>query len=152
MKLFGSLMLLVCAPLAMAANGGGYPTERVTEFVVESLDVTALPEALRPKHEKGKKTFGDYGFVVQKVEDNKSIIESPKGEARFSLKVLQQSDSGIYACMAQASKDGNAASFQRVVLLKRHHANELLKGREAFREFNGCPVIGGVDTGSSYGD
>lgn len=151
MKLFGGVMLLVCAPLALAANGGGYPAERVAEFVVEKLDVTTLPEALRPKHEKGKKTFGDYGFVTTKAGGDESLMVSPGGGARYTLKVLQKSDAGIYACVAQESKDGSAASFQRVVLLQRHHANELLKGRESFREFDGCPAIGGGFDGAAYG-
>jgi len=152
MKLFGSLMLLVCAPLALAGNGAEYPNEHVAAFAVEKLDVTTLPSALRPKHEKGKKTFSDYGFVTQKAEENESLVEAPNGGARYSLKVLQQSDSGIYVCFALQSKDGSAASFQRVVLLKRKSASDLLKGRESFREFNGCPEIGGAGGDSSYGD
>jgi hypothetical protein len=151
MKLFGSMMLLVCAPLALAGNGAGYPKERVAEFVVEKLDVTTLPSALRPKHEKGKRTFSDYGFVTQKAEANEFFVESPNGGARYSLKVLQQSNSGIYVCFAQESKDGSGTSLQRVVLLKRKNESDLLKGREAFREFDGCPVIGGAESGSSYG-
>ena len=151
MKLFGSLIFLVCAPLALAADGGGYPKERVAEFVVEKLDVTSLSSALRLKHEKGKKTFSDYGFVTQKAEDNESVVESPNG-ARYSLKILQQNDSSIFVCFAQRSKDGNATSFQRVLLVKRKNANDLLKGRESFREFDGCPEIGADGSGSSYGD
>jgi hypothetical protein len=40
-----------------------------------------------------------------------------------------------------------------VLLVKRKNANDLLKGRESFREFDGCPVIGGAGSGSesSYG-
>jgi hypothetical protein len=152
MKLFGSLLLLVCAPFALAANGGAYPNERVAEFVVEKLDVTTLTTALRLKHEKGKKTLSDYGFVTQKAEENEALVESPNGGARYSLKVLQQSDSGIFVCFAQQLKDGSAASLQRVLLLKRKNPNDLLKGRESFREFDGCPVIGSTDGGSSYGD
>jgi hypothetical protein len=37
---------------------------KVAEFVVETLDVTALPPAIRPNREKGKKTFGDYGYTA----------------------------------------------------------------------------------------
>jgi hypothetical protein len=153
MKLFGSLMLLVCAPLALAADGGGYPKERIAGFVVEKLDVTSVSWALRLKHEKGKKTFSDYGFVTQRAEGNESLVESPNGGARYSLKVLQQSDSGIFVCFSEQSKDGNPASLQRVLLVKRKNANDLLKGRESFREFDGCPVIGGAGNGSesSYG-
>ena len=151
MKLLGSLMLLVCAPLALAGNGAGYPNEHVAGFVVEKLDVTTLPSALRPKREKGKKTFSDYGFVTQKAEENESLVEAPNGGARYSLKVLQQSDSGIYVCLAQQSKDGNATAIQRVLLVKHKNANDLLKGRESFRDFAACPEIGGADDGSSSG-
>jgi hypothetical protein len=151
MKLFGSLMLLVCAPLALAADGGGYPKERVAEFVIEKLDVTTLATALRLKHEKGKKTFSDYGFVTQKAEENEAHIESPNGGARYSFKVLQQNDSGIFVCFAQQSKDGNATSFQRVLLVKRKNSSDLLKGRGSFREFDGCPEIGAAEGGSSSG-
>jgi hypothetical protein len=155
MKLFSSLMLLVCAPLALAADGGGYPKERVAQFVVEKLDVTTLPSALRPKHEKGKKTFGDYGFLTQKAEDKESLVESPNGGPRYSLKVLQQSHSGIFVCFAQQSTDENAATLQRVLFVKRKNGGNLLKGRESSREFDGCPAIGGAaadtDSESLYG-
>jgi hypothetical protein len=151
MKLFGSLMLLVCAPLALAADGGGYPKERVAEFVVDKLDVTSLSSALRLKHEKGKKTFSDYGFVTQKADETEALVESSNGGARYSFKVLQQSDSGIFVCFAQQLKNGNAASFQRVLLVKRKNASDLLKGRESFQEFDGCPAIGAAEGGSSSG-
>jgi len=151
MKLFCTLMLLVCAPLALAADGGVCPKERVAEFLVEKLDVTSLSSAFRLKHEKGKKTFSDYGFVTQKAEDNESVVEGPNGGARYTLRVLQQSYSGIFVCFAQQSKDGNATSFQRVLLVKRKNASDLLKGRESFREFDGCPEIGAVEGGSSSG-
>jgi anti-sigma regulatory factor (Ser/Thr protein kinase) len=42
---------------------------------------------------------------------------------------------------------------QSVLLLKKKNPNALLKGRESFREFAACPVIGEIDSAtSSHGD
>jgi len=39
--------------------------------------------------------------------------------------------------------------MQRVVLLKLKDPNGLLKGRESWKEFDGCPAIGGAHRDSS---
>jgi hypothetical protein len=65
MKLLCGIIVLTCVPLALARNDVAYPSEKVTEFLVEKLDVTTLPSGIRPKREKGKKTFGDYGYVTR---------------------------------------------------------------------------------------
>jgi len=46
---------LSCAPLAVAGDRAAYPKEKVAEFIVEKLDITSLPAAIRPKKEKGRK-------------------------------------------------------------------------------------------------
>src|SRR5580658_2138636 len=75
-KVLLAMVALSCAPLGMAGNKAEYPSEKVGEFVVEKLDVTSLPSVFRPKKEKGKKTFADYGFTTQKVDENETIIEA----------------------------------------------------------------------------
>jgi hypothetical protein len=55
MKVTSGVFLLVCTPLAMAKSDKAYPKEKVAEFVVEKLDVTSTPAAIRPKREKGGK-------------------------------------------------------------------------------------------------
>jgi hypothetical protein len=37
-----------------------------------------------------------------------------------------------------------SSRIQRVFLLKAKNADGLLKGREASKEFEGCPVVGGT--------
>jgi hypothetical protein len=121
--------------------------------VVEKLDLTSLPSALRPKKEKGKKTFADYGFTVQTVDESEAVLEAAGGVKRLAIKVLDQKSSGIYVCVAEPGENGGSAKTQSVILLKRKDANALLKGRESFREFATCPVVGGSDsTSNSYGD
>jgi len=78
--------------------------------VIEKLDVTSLPSTFRPKREKGKKTFADYGFTVQTVDENEAIIEAAGGVRRLAIKVLDQKSSGIYVCVAEPAK---AAARQR---------------------------------------
>src|ERR1700675_3552159 len=91
-----AVLALSCAPLGIAGNKAEYPTEKVTEFVIEKLDVTSLPSSLRPKKEKGKKTFADYGFMSQGVGDNEAVIEAATGEGRkLAIKILDQRPSGI---------------------------------------------------------
>jgi hypothetical protein len=152
-KVLLAVVALSYVPLGVAGNKADYPNEKVAEFVIEKLDVTSLPSTFRPKKEKGKKTFADYGFTPQKMDQNEAIIEGTGGVRRLAIKVLDQKSSGIYVCVAETGENGGETKAQTVVLLKRKNPNALLKGRESFREFAACRVIGGTDsTTNSYGD
>jgi len=152
-KLLLLVVALSYAPLVVAGDEAAYPKEKVAAFVVEKLDLTSLPSAFRPKKEKGKKTFADYGFAAQTVDENEAVIEAAGGVKRLAIKVLDQRSSGIYVCVAEPGENGSQAKTQSVLLLKRKDSNALLRGRESSREFAACPVIGGSDsTASSYGD
>lgn len=129
-------------PLAMARANAAYPTKRVAALVVEKLDLTSLPSAYRPKKEKGNKTLADYGYTVWKIEEKEVVREAP-GARRFSITILQQGPSGIYACFADLAQDSGEAKTQSVILLKHKESTALLKGRESWKEFTSCPVIGG---------
>jgi hypothetical protein len=157
MKMKTKVLLAVVAlsyvPLGVAGNKADYPNEKVAEFVIEKLDVTSLPSTFRPKKEKGKKTFADYGLTAHRVDENEAVIEAAGGVKRLAIKILDQKSSGIYVCIAEPGENGGATKAQSVLLVKRKKPNELLKGRESFREFAACPVIGGSDsTTNSYGD
>ena len=151
-RLLLAVVALSYAPLGVAGNKAEYPTEKVAEFVIEKLDLTSLPSTFRPKREKGKKTFADYGFTAQRVGENEAVIEAAGGVKRLAIKVLDQKSSGIYVCVAEPGEKGGPAKTQSVILLKSKDANALLKGRESWREFAACAVIGGSDsTVNSYG-
>jgi len=148
-----AVVALSYAPLVVAGNEAVYPKEKVAAFVVEKLDLSSLPSAFRPKKEKGKKTLADYGFTAQRVDENEAIIEAVGGVRRLTIKVLDENSSGIYVCVAEPEDNGGDPKAQSVVLLRRKNADALLKGRESFREFAACPVIGGTDFATnSYGD
>jgi hypothetical protein len=150
-KLVLALAALSYAPLAVAGNEVAYPKEKVAAFVVEKMDLTSLPAAFRPKKEKGKKTLADYGFTAQTVSEDEAVIEAAGGVKRLAIRVLDQNSSGIYVCVAEPGENGSQAKTQSVIHLQRKDSNMLLKGRESFREFSSCPVIGGSDsTESSY--
>jgi hypothetical protein len=152
-KVLLAFVALSFAPLVVAGNEAAYPKEKVAAFVVEKLDLTSLPSTFRPKKEKGKKTLADYGFTAQRTDENEAIIEGTGGVRRLAIKVLDQKSSGIYVCIAEPAESGSETKAQSVVLLKRKNPNALLKGRESFREFAACPVIGGSDSATnSYGD
>src|SRR6202030_1131806 len=152
-KVLLAVVALSYAPLVMAGNEAAYPKEKVAAFVIEKLDLTSLPSALRPKREKGKKTFADYGFTVHTVDESEAVLEAAGEVRRLAIKVLDQKSSGIYVCVAEPGENGGSAKTQSVILLKRKDANALLKGRECFREFATCPVVGGSpSTSNSYGD
>ena len=152
-KVLLAFVALSFAPLVVAGNEAAYPKEKVATFVVEKLDLTSLPSTFRPKKEKGKKTLADYGFTAQRTDENEAIIEGTGGVRRLAIKVLDQKSSGIYVCIAEPAESGSETKAQSVVLLKRKNPNALLKGRESFREFAACPVIGGSDSATnSYGD
>jgi hypothetical protein len=153
MKLLYGTMVLACAPLAFARNDAAYPSEKIAAFVAQRLDVTTLPPELRPKREKGKKTLEEYGYPVRDADDTEILVDAPHGTSKFTLKVLERTSSGIYVCATGQMQDASNTSFQRVLMLKRKDANGLLKSRESGKEFQGCPVIGGVENGpdtSSY--
>jgi hypothetical protein len=138
-KVLLAVVALSYVPLGVAGNKAEYPNEKVAGFVIEKLDVTSLPSALRPKKEKGKKTFADYGFTVQTVDENEAVVEAAGAMRKLSIKVLDQ----------KSGENGGQAKTQSVVLLKRNEPSALLKGRESPREFAACPVIGG--SGSTTG-
>ena len=150
-KVVMALAALSYAPITVAGDKDVYPKERVAEFIVEKLDVTSLPAAIRPKKEKGKKTFADYGFSAQGMDETETIIQAAGGTRKLSIKVLDQRSSGIYVCITEPGQIAGQAKMQVVVLLKRNDPNTLLKGRESWREFASCPVFGGSDsTANSY--
>src|SRR5690242_3227500 len=152
-KVLLAVVVLSYAPLGVAGNKAEYPNEKVAEFVIEKLDVTSLPSAFRPKKEKGKKTFSDYGFTAQPVGQNEAVIESAGGAKKLSIRVLDLKSSGIYVCVGQPEDNGPAVKMQSVLLLKRNNPNARLKARESFREFAACPEIGGTESfeSSTYG-
>lgn len=117
--------------------------------MIEKLDVTTLPPAIRPKREKGKKTFAEYGYVTRPIADKEAleVADAPAG-TQISMKVLEQESAGIFVCVGGQAKDASSR-VQRVYLLR---MKNLLKGRESWREFDSCPVIGGLEgeASSSY--
>ena len=151
-KVLLAIAALSYAPVALGGNDAAYPSEKVAEFVVAKLDTNSLPSVFRPKKEKGKRTFTDYGFTAQNVGESEAIVEASGASRRLDIKVLDRRSSGIYVCVAEMGQNGCEPKTQTVVLLKRKDPNALLKGRESFREYAACPVIGGSDsTPDSYG-
>jgi len=142
------LAALSYAPITVAGDKDLYPTERVAEFIVEKLDVTSLPAAHCPKKEKGKRTFADYGFTAQGMNEAETIIQAAGGMRKLSIRVLDQRPSGIYVCVTEPGEIAGQAKMQSVFLLKRNDSNALLKGRESWREFTSCPVVGAVEKDS----
>ena len=150
MKAMSGMLLLAWMPLTVAQTNVDYPKERRAEFVVEKLDVTSLTSAILPKREKGKKTFGDYGYVPRKLDENIALVEEPQSRSQISISILEENKSGIYVCLSGQAQAQNSARIQRVFLLKRKNGDGLLKGRESWREFDSCPVIGGADDSATY--
>lgn len=147
MKLFCGVIALACVPAALASNNVSYPDENVADFVVKKLDVTTLPSPIRPKPEKGKKTFGDYGYETHQLDEKEALAEKAPGGSQINVKILEQKSSGIYVCVQGLNKNASIGQIQRVYFLKLKNADGLLKGRESFKEFDGCPAIG-VDPAS----
>ena len=147
-KVLLAVVALSYSPLVLAGNEAAYPKERVAAFVAEKLDLTSLPSEFRPKKEKGKKTFADYGFSAQGVNERETIIQEVGGTRKLSIKVLDQRSSGIYVCITEPGQIAGQAKVQSVVLLKRNDSITLLKGRESWREFASCPVVGAAEKDS----
>jgi hypothetical protein len=148
MKMMLGVALLVCVPLAVAETHYDYPKANLAAFVVEKLDVTAIPSTIRPKLARGKKTFGDYGYATQTVDSKEALVKAPQDSSQIAINVLEESTSGIYVCVT--GQNPNTGQIQRVLLLKAKNADGLLKGREASKEFDSCPVMGGADSSDTY--
>jgi hypothetical protein len=151
MKIICGMLALATASVAMANKPPSIAKEEVTKYLVENLDVTTLPAGLRPKRDHEKKTFRDYGFVVSSIEESKAVVGTSAG-TRVNLTILQQKSSEVYVCVAGSASSAPGDQLQRVFLIKVKGAGKLLRGRESWREFDGCPVIGGTDnsTADSY--
>ncbi|HEV7514490.1 MAG TPA: hypothetical protein VGO27_22545 [Candidatus Acidoferrum sp.] len=154
MKMLCGIIVLVSASVAVANNAASLPKDKVTKFVVENLDVTTLPAGIRPKRDHGKKTFSDYGYVATSLDENQAVVATPTG-TQISIKILEQKSSEIYVCVTGPDENASNGKIQRVFLLKVKNSGSLLKGRESWKEFDACPVLGGTDhdsTADSYGD
>lgn len=152
MKMLCGMIALATASVAVANNTASYPKDQVTKFVVENLDVTTLPSGIRPKRDHGKKTFNDYGYVTRSLDENQAVVAAPAG-TQVDIKILQQKSSEIYVCVTGEGQNASA-KIQRVFLLKVKNSVSPLKGRESWKEFDACPVMGGTDhdsTADAYG-
>jgi hypothetical protein len=150
MKMLCGLIVLTCVSFAVARDGAAYPNEGVAEFLVEKLDVTTLPPEIQPKPEKGKKTFEDYGYVTRSLEEKEVLLEAPHGGPQIAIRVLEQTAHGIYVCVDAQGLNTRNGHIQRMRLLEWKHASELLQSRESWKEVDGCPAIGVLDTDSQY--
>jgi len=149
MKLFCGVIALACVPVALAKDNAAYPTEKVAEFVIQKLDVAALPASIRPKRDKSKKTFSDYGFVTRQLGEKDARIEAASGDSQINIRVLEQDSAGIFVCIEARNQAASNGPIQRVFLLKLKNTTGLLKGRESWKEFDSCPVIGGASQDSA---
>ncbi len=152
MKMMVGVMLLACVPAAAAEIHYSYPTANLAEFVVEKLAVASIPPAIRPKLARGKTTFGDYGYTTQKVDEKDALLKAPQGSSQIAISILEENQSGIYICVNGQAKNQSGSRVERVLLLKAKNADGVLKGREASKEFEACPVIGSGTTDSYSGD
>jgi hypothetical protein len=152
MKLYCAVMALVCVPVALASSNVPYPKENVAEFVAGKLDVTTLPSAIRPKPEKKKKTFDDYGYVTQQPQEKDALVLRGPAGSQIKFKILEQKASGIYVCVSGAAKEVSGGQIQHLLLLRLKEQNALLKARESWKEFPACPAMGvdRADTTDSY--
>ena len=136
--------------VGLASNDVAYPTEKVVEFLVEKLGVTTLPPEIQPKPEKGKKTFEDYGYVTRKLKEKEVLLEAPDSGSQIAIRVLEQTAHGIYICVDAQGLNTRNGRFQRMRLLERKNASEILQSQESWKEVDGCPAISGLDSDSQY--
>ena len=148
MKMLCGMIALATASVAVANNTAPYPKREVTKFVVEKLDVTTLPSGIRPKRDHNKKTFSDYGYMTSSLDENQAVVATPAG-TQINIKLLEQKSSEAYVCVAAPGGNASSGKIQRVFLVKLKNSDSLLKGRESWKEFDACPVMGGTDHDST---
>ena len=153
MKMLCGMIALATASVAVASNTASYSKGEVTKLVVEKLDVTTLPSGIRPKRDHNKKTFSDYGYSTSSLDENQAVVATPAG-TQIKIQILERKSSEIYVCVAGPGENANSGKIQRVFLVKLKNSDSLLKGRESWKEFDACPVMGGTDhdsTADAYG-
>jgi len=148
MKMLCGMIALATASVAVANNTASYPKGEVTKLVVEKLDVTTLPSGIRPKRDHNKKTFSDYGYITSSLNEKQAVVATPAG-TQINIKLLEQKSSEIYVCVAGPGENASGGKIQRVFLVKLKNSDSLLKGRESWKEFDACPVMGGTDHDST---
>ena len=120
MKLLSGLLALACVPAAFAGNNAPLPKDNVAEFVAGKLDVTTLPSSICPKPQKSKKTFSDYGYAIQQMDDKQKIVEVTTQGSQINISILVRS----------SRQTPDSSAIQRVLMLKLKNADGLLKGRD----------------------
>jgi hypothetical protein len=148
MKMLCGMIALATASVAVANNSASFPKGEVTKFVVEKLDVTTLPSGIRPKRDHNKKTFSDYGYMTSSLDENQAVVATPAG-TQINIQILEQKSFEIYVCVAGSGENSGSGKIQRVFLVKVKNSDTLLKGRESWKEFDACPVMGGTDHDST---
>lgn len=103
-KILPAVLMLACAPLAVGNSNPGYPSGKLAQFVVEKLDVTTLPQELRPGQAKGKKTLEQYWFVPVAITESEAVLRNAAGPSEIVIRVLEQRASGIYVCARRRQK------------------------------------------------
>jgi hypothetical protein len=87
---------------------------------------------------------------IRKLDEKGVLLEAPHKGSQIAIRVLEQTAHGIYVCVDAQGLNRHNGRFQRMRLLERKNASELLQGRESWKEIDGCPAIGGLDTDSQY--
>jgi len=129
-----------------------YAGDKDSGLVLEKLDITSLPSAYRPKKEKGKKTFADYGYTIENRADSNLAIKTPDGAQSLSMRILDDRGTEAYACIAESATNGGDPKVQSVIRLRKKGADALWKARESSKEFASCPEIGENEPeANSYG-
>jgi hypothetical protein len=82
--------------------------------------------------------------LTQNLDDKKALETPPAGHL-LSIKILEASSSGIYACVAKVAQGESNPTAQSVILMKRKESSDLLKGSEALSEFESCPRLPAIE-------
>ena len=109
MKLLSGILALACVPAALAGNDAPLPKDNVAEFVAEKLDITTLPSSIRPKLQKSKKTFGDYGYVMRQADDKQVLVEATPEGSQINIRILEQKASAMYVCVQAPAQDAKGS-------------------------------------------
>jgi hypothetical protein len=85
------------------------------------------------------------------MDDQQKLVEATPEGTEISIEILEQNESEIYVCVQAPGERAARGSVQRVLLLRLKSRNGLLRSRASWREFSGCPVLGGDGPDSSAG-
>ena len=95
---------------------------------MQHLDVNSFPDSVRPKIEKNKYSFSDYGLFTAKMDENSAQLLDKNKNWYYGVKILNTDAEGkTLLCLQKKALNGGSYNVQQPVSIYRDVTSEFLK-------------------------